>query len=188
MAYAYLKDHQQALQECECAITLAPRKALPYLIRGEIYLWFDHFHEALQDSERALAISSPSAKIAVDYGRITKCQVVAHINCGAAHVALKEYQSALQHLEQAIQLDPQFAHSYYGRGMIYLWLNNMELAWADIEQCWSMNARGCSYGLVLVWLDLCQTKPNQDIQERLEAIGSLDKMDYFARISRGIAQ
>jgi tetratricopeptide (TPR) repeat protein len=119
---------------------------------------------------------------------MTKCQVVTHINCGAAHLALKEYPSALQHFEQAIQQDPQFAHSYYGRGMTYLWLNNMELAQANLEQCWSMNARGCAYGLVLAWLDLCQVKPNQDIQERLEAIGNLDEMDYFTRISRGIAQ
>jgi tetratricopeptide (TPR) repeat protein len=188
MAYAHLKDYQQALQECERAIMLAPRKTLPYLNRGIIHLWFDHFREALQDSEYVIAVNSPSAKVKSVYGRMTKCQVVAHINCGAAHVALKEYQPALQHFEQAIQLDPQFAHSYYGRGMTYLWLNNMDLARADIEQCWSMNARGCAYGLVLIWLDFCQIKPNQDIRERLEAIGHLDEMDYYARISRGIAQ
>lgn len=188
--YAHLKDYQQALQECEHAIAAAPRKGLSYIARGLIYESFDHFQEARQDYEHLIKISSPSAKMLIQYDTIvlTKCHVAGHINYAAASLKLKEYQVAMEHLEQAIALDPQCAHSYYVRGFAYLWLNDLEQARTNIERCWQMNALGCSYGLVLAWLDLCELKPDQDIKERLEAIGTLDKMDYFARVSQGIAQ
>ncbi|MBF0286402.1 MAG: tetratricopeptide repeat protein [SAR324 cluster bacterium] len=88
-----------------------------YLIRGNVYIGLQQYHQAIADLTSALVFEPNSAII--------------YNNRGFAYKNLQQYKKAFTDFSKAIELDPQFHRSYAHRGSILMDLGNREGACKD---------------------------------------------------------
>ena len=62
---------------------------------------------------------------------------------GAAYYELDQDKRALQNYDKAIQLDPDYAKAYYGRGVAYYDLGQDAKAYADKDKACSLDSKYC---------------------------------------------
>ena len=56
-----------------------------------------------------------------------------YCNSAKIHSKKKEYEDALQEYDRAIEVDPEYAEAYYGRGITYINIGYPEEAILDLD-------------------------------------------------------
>ncbi len=140
IAYRYLKEYQQAIEDFDQAIALDPTLAMAYNNRGIAYQDLKEYQRAIEDCDQAIALDPTLA--------------MAYNNRGSAYGELKEYQRAIEDFDQAIALDPTLALAYNNRGNTYRNLKEYQRAIESYDQVIALdptlalayNNRGSAYG------------------------------------------
>jgi tetratricopeptide (TPR) repeat protein len=157
ITYRLLKDYQQALADFDRALELRPHFASILAERGLTYLWmrdlrqaildFTHSREIdfyyLQNHNNWMAIWSgmcykrPGLEMIKELGIITPTDptyTLAFVCRGVAMWLRRDFDEALQELEQAIQMAPEEWDAYFWKGMTHASLGHGEDALAAIER------------------------------------------------------
>ena len=119
-AYAYrrLGDYGRAIEDCNEVIRIDPDSADAYTARGIVYYELGEYQRAIRDYERAIGY----------YGLRDE---VAYFNLATAHIAVGELDSALDDLNEAIEIQPDWAPAYSYRGTIRAIMGDYEQAIQD---------------------------------------------------------
>jgi tetratricopeptide (TPR) repeat protein len=110
-----------------------------YSRRGNTYLSFKDYQQAIADFDRALELDPNFA--------------FAYRNRGWAYYWLKEYQRAFADFNHTLELDPNDPYAYYRRGWAYARLKDYQQAIADFDRAlelepnfsWAHCGRGWAY-------------------------------------------
>lgn len=119
IAYAHLKQYQQAIADFSQAILLEP-SAAAYNNRGLVYSELKQYQQAFSDYNEAI--------------RHEPSYMVAYENQGNAYQNLKQHHQAINVYNHAIRLDPSYASAYSNRGNSYMQLKQYQNAFADFNQ------------------------------------------------------
>lgn len=119
-------DLERAIADHDRAIRLNPRLALAYSNRGLAYFRKRDFSQALADYNAALRVK-PDAR--------------AYKDRGIVHLALGKLDLAMSDLNQAIQIDANFAPAYASRGDTSLRLGQIHPAIEDYDRAVRLNPR-----------------------------------------------
>ena len=127
-AYVRKPDYARASPDCERAIQLAPKGAMPVYMRGWVRFYTGNLDGALLDFEQAIFLDPNLA--AAYRGR-------AHV-----HIRQNQYDQAIRDYTDAIRLDPD-GTTYIGRGRCYLHKRDYDSAKADFSEAirWGAGAR-----------------------------------------------
>jgi Flp pilus assembly protein TadD len=138
-AYLFQGDRQQALDDYNEAVKLAPHNAKLYYNRGAFYLEQPDVDAALRDFDTALSLNPKLVPALLQRAKIHKTQndfsgaladyseairlepKTAAAWSGRGYVCLlqHDYESAIKDETQAIQLDPNLARAYFFRGAAF---------------------------------------------------------------------
>jgi tetratricopeptide (TPR) repeat protein len=103
---------------------------------------------------------------------------------------LDEAQQAIQSFDQALNLEPNSAWAYAGRGHVHLEMGQIEQARADLLRSQQLAPGDIYGGLLLAWIDLSQEESlpgRPDLLVRLEALAALDRQQPAAALCQGVA-
>lgn len=101
-------EQEQALTEYTAAIELHPRVAEPYRDRGVVcWLYFRDFDAALNDFRKVTELWRSKAE--------------AYRFMGMIHLERRQYDLALEDLEDALARQPGYPDALWGKAQIYLW-------------------------------------------------------------------
>jgi tetratricopeptide (TPR) repeat protein len=151
-AYFAAGDKQQALDDYNEALRLAPRNADLYYNRGVFYAAQNDGDAAMRDFQAALGINPKHVPALLKRARIYQTRgnfsgaladysqaILAQPKTAAlwsergyVRILLGEYQAAIQDEAEAIRRDPKLARAYYFRGAAYAGLGDSESARSDI--------------------------------------------------------
>ena len=157
IAYRLLKDYQQALAEFDRALELKPHYASIFAQRGITSLWMQNIRQAvfdytqsrgidfhyLQNHNNWMAIWSGMCYERPDFEVIERLEIiattdpehpVASVCRGVSMWLQRNFEEALQELEQAIQMAPEEWDAYFWKGMAYASLGRDEEATTAIEK------------------------------------------------------
>ena len=151
LVYGKLEKYDEALQDANRAIAIAPGLAVAYANRAAIYILTKKYEDAYNDSNKALSLNPKLATAygmrALVYERLEKYQLDID-DCGKA-IALEpktarfydyratafrkmgEYQKALTDCNRAISLAPRRFQAHIERGYTYLLQRNLSKALDD---------------------------------------------------------
>jgi tetratricopeptide (TPR) repeat protein/tRNA A-37 threonylcarbamoyl transferase component Bud32 len=99
---------EDALGYLDKAVNLAPADALPYLVRGQLWLYEEEGDKAMADLTRAIELDPDSGEAYFWRG-------------AAANYPLEDYEQAYADLSKAIELAPDLHQAYLMRGQILHW-------------------------------------------------------------------
>jgi len=157
ITYRLLKDYEQALAEFDRALELRPHYASIFAQRGLTSLWMQNIGQAiidythsreidfyyLQNHNNWMAIWSGLCYEIPDLEVIEQLEIiattdpenpVASVCRGVAMWLRRDFEEALQELEQAIQIAPEEWDPYFWKGMTYASLGGEEEAMSSIEK------------------------------------------------------
>ena len=206
-AYSALHQYNQAIQDYDQAIALAPNDALGYSSRGLAYRLQRDYQRAIQDFDQAITLDVKNAwtfaQRALAYRHLNKYgQAIVDFNHtivlnpnfawaygqrGKTYQLLKNYPQAIQDCDQAIKLNARNAWAFAQRGLTYLWLNEVSQAQADFVRSWEIDPKHITYGWMKVWSEMCQQRTTSGVAEPLEAIAVVDPQSYVAHVCQGTA-
>lgn len=156
-----LNNFEEAVSDYGKAITLSRSKdPEAYFFRGNAQYQLNQFEEAIQDMTMAITldpgyaeafqqrahawIATGNADSALyDFGRsleINPASVGAHYGLGNYFANLPDYDQALAHYSQAIELEPK-ADYYFSRGLIYALQNDFPDAINDFSSAIDLNSQ-----------------------------------------------
>jgi tetratricopeptide (TPR) repeat protein len=154
-----LKDYQQSIEACNCALELVPKESDAYFQRGLTYLWLKDLGQAQADFTQSCKLKPTKIDVALLIEWVGICQgaadllvaerletiaeldpgdylaYVTHICLGMALLLHRNLRGALAELEQA--LVPMFHEEwkvYFWKGMICAFLEQDEEAIVAIEK------------------------------------------------------
>lgn len=87
----------------------------------------------------------------------------------------------------SLELAPEKDWPYADRGMIYLWLKNIDQARTDYIRSRELNPTSVSNGWMVEWLSMSKEGANLETAERLEGVAAADPLSETACVCRGIA-
>jgi tetratricopeptide (TPR) repeat protein len=119
---------QDALALLDRALALAPLSATAFADRGTTLAMLERFEPALADLQRALALGYREASLCCTLGNVCTAQ--------------RGFDDALGWYAKAIQLDPNYALTYYNRGHLFRQMGRHAAALADFQKCLSFNPEG----------------------------------------------
>jgi tetratricopeptide (TPR) repeat protein len=157
ITYRMLKDYQRALAEFDRALELKPHYSTIFAQKGLTNLWMRNIGQAvidythsreidfyyLQNHNNWMAIWSGMCCEIPDVEVIELLEIiattdpenpVAFVCRGVVNWLRRNFEEALQELEQAIQIAPERWGSYFWKGMTYASLGQEEEAIAAVEQ------------------------------------------------------
>jgi tetratricopeptide (TPR) repeat protein len=157
ITYRLLQDYEQALADFDRALELRPHYASILAERGLTCLWMRNLGQAiidftqsreidfyyLQNHNNWMAIWSGMCYNRPDLEVIEQLEIiaatdpenpVAFVCRGVARWLRRDFEEALQELEQAIQIAPEEWDAYFWKGMTYASLGQDEQAIAAVEQ------------------------------------------------------
>ncbi len=157
ITYRLLKDYQQALADFDHALELRPHYASILAERGLTCLWMQNLRQAiidythsreidfyyLQNHNNWMAIWSEMCYKILDLEVMERLEIiattdpenpVAFVCRGVAMWLRRDFEEALQELEQAIQIAPEEWDAYFWKGMAYASLGRVEEATTAIEK------------------------------------------------------
>lgn len=126
LAYADLKQYQQAIKDYDQAIQLYPTFALVYNNRGNAYADLNQHQRAIKDYDQAI--------------RLDPNLTLAYNNRGATYIKLVQFQEAIADYTQTISLSPTNPKAYFGRGRAYDGLQQNQQAIDDYTQAISLDS------------------------------------------------
>ncbi len=89
-------------------------------------------------------------------------------------------------MNSAIELEPTYARAYARRGLIYLWLGDINLAKADYIRSWELNAALIKSAWMAEWCETCQRGIDPEMAERLGAIAAINQHHYITYVCQGV--
>ncbi len=127
-AYIRKPDYARALPDCERAIQLAPKAAMPVNMRGWVRFNSGNLDGALLDFEQAISLDPNLA--------------MAYRGRARVHIRQKQYDQAIRDYTEAARLDPD-GTTYVGRGECYFHKRDYDSAKADFNEAirWGAGAR-----------------------------------------------
>jgi tetratricopeptide (TPR) repeat protein len=159
-------EKQQAIQEFSQAISLNPKYAKAYHLRGLIYQQLKEFKLALQDGDQLVALRpndsdsyllQASARVNVDdlSGALISFNQAISISPQEAGLyyarasfkmaKLKDLAGAISDYNQAIKLDDQSSLFYHGRCVTKIQLQDLRSALADCNKSISLDKESARY-------------------------------------------
>ncbi|MDE0087883.1 MAG: tetratricopeptide repeat protein [Candidatus Poribacteria bacterium] len=106
VARAYKDDYELAIENFTEAVELSQYNAKSYLSRGNVYAKTGDYEQAIADFEKADQVQIPRDNIVLP--RI-------HMSLGNAYAQIEEYNKAIEILNHAISLLPDFQDRFSGR-------------------------------------------------------------------------
>ena len=122
LANSEMGNADAALNDFAKAIECAPSDPVPHMNRGDLYLRHKpqpRFHEAIADFDRAISIKANDASF--------------HRRRAHACLAAGELDQALQSLNRAIELEPEFKQTYVERAALHERLGDTASASQDLR-------------------------------------------------------
>ncbi len=107
--YSLLGRNDEALADCDKAISLEPGTAFHYFNRGAIYEQRKEYPLAVNDYTKALALSQKGNPL----------QGLMYFNRARAYTAIESYDKALDDVKQGEKLAPAFPQNYILESLIY---------------------------------------------------------------------
>lgn len=118
-------DYQEAIQDLEQALALAPDQGVLYFERGLAYRRLHDYSRAIEDLTQAIRLAPDLAE--------------AYYNRGLIRFKVKDYRRAVDDFSHALQLKPEFAEAYFNRNLARRKLGNYEGALADYQAALKLN-------------------------------------------------
>jgi tetratricopeptide (TPR) repeat protein len=122
------EDFQGAIKEFDKAIKMNSEIAQAYDYRAVCYIKLGKYRKAVNDLEEAIDLDNNF--------------VDAYNHLGVANYWLKNYVDAISYYTRAISLNPSYATPYFNRAIVYLVLEDNDLALKDLNVAKSMNLVG----------------------------------------------
>jgi len=147
-------DFQQALEDFEKAISIAPNISHSYLSRGLLYANSGDKNKAFADFSKAIELDANDAGAYVNRANmylkfrefqkaINDCTKAielsqdnfgAYFNRGLAYANIEEPAKALDDYNKVIELDPENAAAYFKRGFLHSHFGDVQKAICDYEK------------------------------------------------------
>jgi adenylate cyclase len=136
--YRFTKDdNAEAARYFHRAIEVDPTFALPFAALAHACYWDALFGYAA-DVKKTLAEGLELARRAVS---LDDREPFAHFALGRVQTLRAELDGAIAELEQAIEINPNFAHAYYGLGVALVWAGQPTQALDRIDTALRLNPR-----------------------------------------------
>lgn len=129
LAYAYLGNYKQAIEDYNRAIEIYPIYPNAYSNRSAAYLLLGNYKQSVEDYNKSTqldAIASYDRRAIEDFNK-------------AAALNYNDPQKAIEYLNNAIKLQPNYANSYHLRGNNYATLKQYHLALEDYNEAIRLN-------------------------------------------------
>lgn len=136
VAYAELKEHDEAIADFNRALALDPKYAQPYNNRGLTYDEQGEFDKAMSDYRQAIALDPKDAQ--------------AYYNRGLAYAKREKLQDAMRDFDRAIALAPNFFRVYQNRGVAYMLLEEWGKAVNDFNKVILLGPEGIDKAKALI--------------------------------------
>lgn len=148
--YTNMKSFDKALADYNALLELEPENREATYSRGVIRYLLEQYHNALEDFEKASSMDGgetntayfridPDSQLASGISTLSKMEGDIWNYTGLCHLALQEYDKALNAFSQGIKLVPDMDDLYVNRALTYEALGNTELAAKDYEFVMSRN-------------------------------------------------
>jgi TolB-like protein len=136
--YRFTRDDIAEAERCfHRAIEVDPTFALPFAALAHACYWDALFGYAT-DVKKTLAKGLDLARKAVS---LDDREAFAHFSLGRIQTLRAELDGAIAELEQAIELNPNFAHAYYGLGIALVWAGQPAQGMNRIDTALRLNPR-----------------------------------------------
>lgn len=123
-AYRYLGDYEAAVADATKAIEVGSNDVTAlgnfYYQRATAYYYMDDYESALADLEASMGVDGPSG--------------VVYEFMGDIYSDLEDYEEAVAMYSSALELESDRPYSLFGRGYSYYFLNQDDLALADLRE------------------------------------------------------
>ncbi|MBE0672193.1 MAG: tetratricopeptide repeat protein [Anaerolineales bacterium] len=207
MAYKYIKQYENALQDFDMAIKIGGVNIdWVYDNRGLVFGDLGDFQRAVQNHSRAIELNPNNAKAFSNRGfaysnlgefknaiqdydaaiLINPKISSAYFNRALTYWYLGDYESAIQDYSKALEINPEYAIGYFGRGAAYWSWHKYDLAIQDFDMALKLNPEyvDAYYNRGLAYSSLGQYE--RAIEDYNQAI-KLDPNDADAYNNRGVA-
>ena len=133
--FSLIQDHTSAIEDLNKTIVLNPQLALAYFCRANIrYNKLLYEFQNNQNKEELGQGNIDKVKINLDLIQqdyettlaLLPSFSFAHFNLANVLCAQKEYEEAIKHYEEAIQIDHDFAEAYFNFGLTYIYIDNID--------------------------------------------------------------
>lgn len=156
LAYANMKQYNQALADCDKSISLRPNPEA-FSVRAGIHYDMGSMELAIADSNKAIELTrnlaSPYLTRAISYWKLgnyaqavvdsnkaimlepdSPRQASAYNIRGIAFLSDSKYEKAVADFSRAVELDPRYVEAYYNRGITYKAQGIKDRALADLNR------------------------------------------------------
>jgi len=118
-----LEQYDDAIADITRYIELNPDEPSGYNVRGVIYATKGEYEKAIRDYDYIIETFSTPGFI----------NVTLYINRGWAYYLLGDYESAMVNFNRVLNASPDSIYGLFNRGLTYLQLGNINLAYQDYE-------------------------------------------------------
>jgi tetratricopeptide (TPR) repeat protein len=151
LAYVNKKDFDHAIADLSQAIRADPDRADIYMSRAAIYDLKGDYEHAIADVSEAikLPMGTPSnqsfANASPDYRKVYIKLLQGQYTQRATYRAnLGDFENAIADCNEAVRLWPDGSDGYRGRGLIYYWQKQYDLALQDFDKALRLDPNGDS--------------------------------------------
>lgn len=147
----HLLDHKynMAIEDFNKAIKANNKFLFAYFNRGNAVMAMTDYIQSIGMSDESVISLRPEEKkkkneVIVDYSSAIKDYTraielnpkfaFAIYNRANAYTKSKQFKKAIADYDWALQVEPNFAEAYFNRGLVYLFLDNKELAYEDLSK------------------------------------------------------
>lgn len=149
-AYCNMDKYEDAIIDITKALEIEPQTSLYYCCRGRFEYWDRRYKEAIIDLTKGIELKP------------NENRYIFRANC---YMELEEFDCALADFNAAIEINPEYARTYYRRGLLYEKFEQLENAEKDFKKAIEINPK---YDDAMIELGLV----------RIE-LGKKDAMKYF---------
>jgi tetratricopeptide (TPR) repeat protein len=171
LGYADQGKLDEAIQELTKAITLNPKDAESYRVRGFTYDIQGKLDEAIQDFTHVITLNPKNAE--------------AYFNRGNACVKQGKLDEAIQDFTHIITLNPKEAVAYFIRGVAYTRQGKLGAAIADYDKAIALQSDYADAYNSLCWTYALAQQPKRALPNCQRAIELDPQPDYYD--SQGLA-
>ena len=114
VSYRSIGKLDTAIEDCDEAVKLNPKREEAHIIRGLVYSDEGEFDIAIENYNEAIALNRNSA--------------IAYNNRGVAYYQKGEFDIAVENFDEAIALKPDYAVAHNGRGVVYYAKGEFDIA------------------------------------------------------------
>lgn len=124
------RDFEKAINNFTSALKCNPSLSSVYYQRGLSFRHMGNYEKALQDFKDSAKLENSA-----------EMKGFAHLNCGVVYEKLEKYNEALNHYDQAVQINPTCYQAWCNRGNMLMNFNNFEKALESYTKACELNPR-----------------------------------------------